>query len=63
MGTTVAFFPAENGDITLVKLGGDPETTLLIDCNIRQAVDENHDTRDVAADHRKRLKRDGKGRP
>ncbi len=60
MGTKVTFFPVENGDMTLVKLGDDLGTTLLIDCNIRQAVDDDDgDTRDVAADLRKRLKRDG----
>jgi hypothetical protein len=62
--TTITFFPVDNGDMTLVKLGDKAATTLMIDCNIREAADDDeHDTRDVAADLRNRLKRDSKGRP
>ena len=64
MATTITFFPVDNGDMTLVKLGDAAETTLLIDCNIREAADAKDDpTRDVASDLRKRLKHDNKGRP
>lgn len=64
MSTTISFFPVDNGDMTLIKLGDAAETTVLIDCNIREAADDQEDdTRDVAADLRKRLKRDKKGRP
>ncbi len=64
MATTITFFPVDNGDMTLVKLGNAAETTLLIDCNIRPAADDKDDpTRDVASDPRKRLKKDAKGRP
>jgi len=64
MATTITFFPVDNGDMALVKLGDTAETTLLIDCNIREAADDKDDpTRDVASDLRKRLKRDSKGRP
>ncbi len=64
MSTTLSFFPVDNGDMTLIKLGDAAETTVLIDCNIREAADaEDDDTRDVAADLRKRLKRDDKKRP
>jgi hypothetical protein len=41
MTTKVTFFPVENGDMTLVRLGDDPGATLLIDCKIRQAADED----------------------
>src|SRR4051812_48175640 len=62
--TTITFFPVGNGDMTLMKLGDEAETTVLIDCNIREAADDaEDDTRDVAADLRLRLKRDYKGRP
>src|SRR5580704_8487860 len=64
MSTTISFFPVDNGDMTLIKLGDAAETTVLIDCSIREAADaEDDDTRDVAADLRKRLKSDNKGRP
>src|SRR4029077_788886 len=64
MSTTISFFSVDNGDMTLIKLGDAAETTVLIDCNIREAADDQEDdTLDVAADLRKRLKRDKKGRP
>jgi hypothetical protein len=64
MSTTVTCLPVGNGDMTLICLGDEAETTILIDCNIRAAADDpDDDTRDVAKDLRDRLKRDGKGRP
>ena len=63
MGTTITFFPVDNGDMTLIKLGDSAETTILIDCNIRETGGGNDSIRDVAVDLRKRLKRDKKGRP
>src|SRR5258708_5007315 len=64
MSTTITFFPVGNGDMTLICLGDKAGTTILIDCNIRAAADDpDDDTRDVASDLRKRLKRDSKGRP
>src|SRR5262245_11423361 len=65
MSTTISFFPVGNGDMTLIKLGDRAETTVLIDCNIREAADNPDDDefRDVAADLRGRIKRDDKGRP
>lgn len=62
--TAVTFFPVGNGDMTLIALGDDAETKILIDCNIREAADDPEDeTRDVARDLRDLLKRDAKGRP
>ncbi len=62
--TTITFFPVDNGDMTLIKLGDKAETRFMIDCNIREAADDPQDAiRDVAADLRSRLKRDSKGRP
>src|SRR5690348_8831992 len=65
MATKATFFPVVNGDMTLIKLGDEAGTTILIDCNIRQAADDENDneTRDVAADLRERLNRDADGRP
>lgn len=61
MTGSIATFPVSNGDMTLVVL--DNGQTILIDINIRGAADdEDDDTPDVAADLRKRLKRDEKGR-
>ena len=61
MGTKVTFLPVENGDMTLIKLSDESSTTVLIDCKIREAADD--DARDVAADLRQRLNRDENGRP
>lgn len=63
MNPTITFFPVGNGDMSLVKLLDN--TTILIDCNIRQAADdpEQKDVRDVAKDLRDRLPRDSNGRP
>ena len=64
MTSTITFFPVGNGDMTLIALGDDAQTKILIDCNIRGAADDPDDpTRDVAADLRRRLRRDPKGRP
>ena len=64
MPTTLTFFPVDNGDMTLVKLGDAAGTTLLIDVNIRQNADDpDGDVRDVASDLRDRLKKDERGRP
>lgn len=65
MPTTITFFPVDNGDMTLIKLGDEFGTTLLIDVNIRfdaDAPDKDH-VRDVAKDLRERLKKDANGRP
>ena len=35
MPTTVTFFPVDNGDMTLIRLGDVDSTTILIDVNIR----------------------------
>ena len=64
MNAILTFFPVGNGDMTLVRLADADTTTLLIDVNIRAAADDpDDDTRDVAADLRKRLPRDALGRP
>jgi hypothetical protein len=58
MKPEIIFFPVGNGDMTLIKL--ESERTILIDTNIRAPSDI---VRDVAADLRKSLKTDAKGRP
>ncbi len=58
MKPEIIFFPVGNGDMTLIKL--ESERTILVDTNIRVPSDE---IRDVAADLRKSLKKDDKGRP
>src|ERR1035441_4068728 len=64
MASSITFFPVGNGDMTLIVLGDEASTRILIDCNITGAADDpNNDTRDVAQDLRDRLKRDSKGRP
>jgi hypothetical protein len=64
MATKITFYPVGNGDMTLISLGDSAGTNILVDCNIRAAADDPDDpTRDVAADLRKRLKTDKKGRP
>lgn len=61
MTATLSFFPVGNGDMTLIEF--DDDRTLLIDCNIRQAADnQDDDTLDVALELKKRLKRDAQGR-
>ena len=64
MPTKISFFPVGNGDMTLIVLGDQAGTTILIDCNIRAAADDpEDDTRDVGKDLRDRLRRDSNGRP
>ena len=61
MPATISIFPVGNGDMTLITL--DNGQTVLIDCNILQAADDdNDDTLDVAEELRKRLSRDALGR-
>jgi hypothetical protein len=64
LGAKIAFFPVDNGDMTLIRLADTRVTTLLIDIKIRKAADDPaDDTPDVAAQLRKRLQYDTKGRP
>jgi hypothetical protein len=64
MATKISFFSVGNGDMTLIRLGDEAGTTILVDCNIRAAADDpEDDTPDVAGDLRTKLKRDNKGRP
>jgi hypothetical protein len=64
MATKVSFFSVGNGDMTLIQLGDEAGTTILVDCNIRAAADDpEDDTPDVAGALRDRLNRDNKGRP
>jgi hypothetical protein len=61
---SITFFPVDNGDMTLIRLGDPRETRVLIDCNIRAAADDPDDTcRDVGRDLRSRLPTDARGRP
>lgn len=64
MAGKITFFPVDNGDMTLIKLDDDRQTSILIDMNIRQkAEDDDDDTRDVNEDLRSRLNEDENGRP
>lgn len=64
MNSKVTFFPVGNGDMTLVELADTGKTTLLIDCNIRQAADDPDDTTpDVAKSLRSKIGVDSNGRP
>jgi hypothetical protein len=63
MATSITYFPVDNGDMTLIVLGDKNGTTILIDCNIRAADDEEDSVRDVSKDLRSRIKRDASGRP
>jgi len=64
MSAKITFFPVANGDMTLITLNDNNETSILIDVNIRcDADDPEDDTCDVATQLRKRLKTDDKGRP
>lgn len=64
MSAKITFFPVGNGDMTLITLNDSNETSLLTDVNIRSSADDpDDDTCDVAAELRKRLKTDEKGRP
>ena len=57
MNAIITFFPVGNGDMTLIQL--ESGRTILIDINIRAVSD---DVRDVLADLRARLRKDGSGR-
>jgi hypothetical protein len=62
--TKISFFSVGNGDMTLIRLGDEARTIILVDCSIRAAADDpEDDTPDVASDLRSRLNRDSKGRP
>lgn len=64
MNSKVTFFPVDNGDMTLIKLSDTNSTTLLIDCNIRQAADNPNDTApDVAKSLRSKIGTDTNNRP
>ena len=61
MGTTIFFFPVDNGDMTLIQL--ESGRTILLDTHIRQANDDPDDEApDVGKELRKRLKKDANGR-
>jgi hypothetical protein len=62
MTAKIEFFPVDNGDMTLITL--ESGRTILVDVNIRKAVDDDDDEEitDVAALLRDRLERDGDGR-
>ncbi len=57
MNPVITAFPVCNGDMTLIQL--ESECSILIDINIRTPIDG---VRDVVADLRARLKKDGEGR-
>ncbi len=64
MNSKVTFFPVDNGDMTLLQLADDRQTSLLIDCRIRRSADDPSDTTpDVASELRKRIRKDARGRP
>ena len=61
MSASITFFPVGNGDMALITL--ESGRTILVDVRIRTGADDPDDeTRDVAKDLRKRLKRDGDDR-
>jgi len=61
---TVSMFPVGNGDMTLIRLNDAKQTSILIDLNILSSADDPDDEAfDVAAELRKRLKKDKDGRP
>ncbi len=60
MAAKISFFPVGNGDMTLINL--EDNSRILIDCNIRQWNEES-EFMDVAKELRKKLPKDGKGRP
>lgn len=62
MPAKIAFFPVDNGDMTLIEFYD--ERTLLIDISIRAlGNDPDSDIPDVASELRNRLKKDSNGRP
>ncbi len=61
MPATISLFPVDNGDMTLITL--DTGRKILIDCNIRQAADNDEDDiLDVAEELKDRLERDDQDR-
>lgn len=64
MTAKITFFPVDNGDMSLVQLADERQTSLLIDCRIRAAADDPNDTTlDVASELRKRIGIDRDDRP
>lgn len=64
MVAKVTYFAVDNGDMSLIRLANSDETSLLVDCKIREAADDpNNSTLDVGVSLRDRLKKDAKGRP
>lgn len=64
MTSRISFFPVGNGDMTLIRLADSSGSTILIDCNIRDAADDPNDpTPDVAKELRRRIKVDSMNRP
>jgi hypothetical protein len=62
MKSTIAFFPVDNGDMTLIKLSDG--TTILTDINLREtAEDEENHSFDAAKGLRDRLEKDDQKRP
>jgi hypothetical protein len=64
MTATITFHPVGCGDMTLIQLADDNQTTVLVDINIRQDADDpDGEYRDVAKDLRGRIRRDANNRP
>jgi hypothetical protein len=65
LAAKVTFFPVGCGDMTLITLADSAKTSILVDIHIRSSAEDEDDdsARDVAADLRKMLDRDDKGRP
>jgi hypothetical protein len=64
MTATITFHPVGCGDMTLIQLADDNQTTVLVDINIRQDADDpDGEFRDVAKDLRGRIRRDTNNRP
>jgi hypothetical protein len=40
MPSTITFFPADNGDMTLIKLDDSDKTAIMVDINVRQVSGE-----------------------
>lgn len=64
MAGRVTFFPVDNGDMVLIKLDDQRQTTVLIDMNIRKAAENEADPAcDVNKELRDRLELDSDDRP
>ncbi len=62
MKPTITFFPVDNGDMTLIKLGD--KTTILVDINLCNESEEDDDAVfDASAALRDKLETDDNGRP